>query len=121
MYPHERSLVRKLADKPFTIIGVNSDQDLEGIREVVKEKGITWRSFQNSANDVAISEEWGVRGWPTTYLIDQDGIIRFANVRGDDLDAAIEELMAEMNHDVELVGVDHKAEDKAARAAAESN
>ena len=110
MYPHERSLVRKLADKPFAIIGVNSDKDLDTLREVVKEKGITWRSFQNSANEVPISKEWGVRTWPTTYLIDQDGKIRYFNVRGNKIDEAIEELMAEMNHDVELVGVDHKTE-----------
>ena len=25
MYPHERSLVERLKDKPFTILGVNSD------------------------------------------------------------------------------------------------
>lgn len=118
MYPHERSLVRRLADKPFTIIGVNSDDNIEELREVVKEKGITWRSFQNSANEVPISQDWGVRGWPTTYLIDQDGKIRYYNIRGGDIDAAIEELMAEMNYDVELVGVDHEAEDKAAREAA---
>ena len=27
MYPHERSLVKTLADKPFALIGVNSDAD----------------------------------------------------------------------------------------------
>ena len=37
MYPHERSLVKQLADKPFALIGVNSDSDLEKIRETVKE------------------------------------------------------------------------------------
>ena len=29
MYPHERSLVEKLKDKPFVILGVNSDKDRE--------------------------------------------------------------------------------------------
>ena len=28
MYPHERSLVKKMADKPFASVGVNSDKDL---------------------------------------------------------------------------------------------
>jgi hypothetical protein len=31
MYPHERSLVKRLADEPFAIIGVNSDKDHEGV------------------------------------------------------------------------------------------
>ena len=40
-------LVKKLADKPFTIIGVNSDKDLEEIRGIVNKKNISWRSFWN--------------------------------------------------------------------------
>lgn len=125
MYPHERSLVRRLADKPFTIIGVNSDQDiaqksLDEIQEIVKEKSLTWRSFQNTSNEEKISTTWNVTGWPTTYLVDKDGVIRYKNVRGEKLDKALEELMAEMGEEVELVGVDHEAEDEAALKAAKS-
>ena len=114
-----------MADKPFTIIGVNSDQDvankdLEEIRQVVKDKSLTWRSFQNTSNEEKISTTWNVSSWPTTYLIDKDGKIRYKNVRGDKLDKALEELMAEMGEEVELVGVDHEAEDEAALAAAKS-
>lgn len=123
MYPHERSLVRLMADKPFTIIGVNSDQDigrkdLKQIREVVKAKNLTWRSFQNTSPEEKISSTWNVRGWPTTYLIDKDGVIRHKGLRGAKLDEALEELMAEMGHEVSLVGVDHEAEDEAAMEAA---
>ena len=32
MYPHERSLVKKLKDQPFALIGVNSDRDLEKLK-----------------------------------------------------------------------------------------
>ena len=45
MYPHERSLVKALAGQPFVILGVNSDQDRDGIKETVKKEEITWRSF----------------------------------------------------------------------------
>ncbi len=116
MYPHERSLARRMADKPFAIIGVNSDRDLEGIRSTVKEKSITWRSFWNGKEGTRgpISKAWKVTGWPTTYLIDKDGVIRYKGLRGKALDTAIEELMAEMGEEVELVGVDHEAEDAAA-------
>ena len=120
MYPHERSLVRRLADKPFAIIGVNSDRDLEQIRKTVKEKSITWRSFWNGEEGTRgpISTKWNVSGWPTTYLIDAKGVIRYKNVRGEALDEALEELMAEMGESVELVGIDHESEDKEALAAA---
>jgi hypothetical protein len=47
MYPHERSLVKRLADKPFALIGVNSDGDKEVLAPRLKEEGIVWRSFWN--------------------------------------------------------------------------
>jgi hypothetical protein len=113
MYPHERSLVRHLAGKPFAIVGVNSDADLEAIRKVTKSKQITWRSFWNGPDGTKgpISTQWSVASWPTTYLIDKDGVIRYKNVRGKSLDAALEVLMAEMGEEVSLVDIDHEAAD----------
>ena len=112
MYPHERSLVKQLSGKPFSLIGVNSDADLEEIREVVKEKNITWRSFQNEQEDGKISSAWGVTGWPTIYVLDKDGVVRYKNVRGEKMDAAIEELLGEMGHEVEITHDDHSDDKK---------
>ena len=44
MYPHERSLVQRLQDKPFALIGVNSDPK-ERVRAALERENITWRSF----------------------------------------------------------------------------
>ena len=90
MYPHERSLVKDYADRPFALLGVNSDKDREKLKEVMKEKELNWRSFWNGGSTRGpISTEWKVTGWPTIYIIDHEGVIREKNVRGDDLDAAI--------------------------------
>ena len=104
MYSHERSLVKQLADKPFAIVGVNSDKNREKICSVVNEKNISWRSFWNGSEGPGghISTKWNVSSWPTTYLLDADGKIRFKNLRGEKMDKAITELMAEMGHDVDL-------------------
>jgi hypothetical protein len=103
MYPHERSLVKQLSDKPFAIIGVNSDSDREKIREVVQEKNLTWRSFWNeSGPNGKISDDWKISGWPTIFIIDAQGIIRYKNVREKKLDEAIEVLVAEMGHDLQI-------------------
>ncbi len=83
MYPHERSLVKKFADRPFAIIGVNSDRDREKIKETCKKEQITWRSFWNGGSTGGpISSRWNVSGWPTTYVLDHTGVIRAKNVRG---------------------------------------
>ena len=117
MYPHERSLVRTLADKPFAIVGINSDKSPTIAKDVCVPKNISWRSFMNVQGEQKISDKWKVAGWPTTYLIDKDGVIRFKNLRGDKLDRAIEVLMAEMDIEIDLAEVDHEADDKKAMEA----
>ena len=95
MYPHERSLVKDYAGRPFALVGVNSDRDRDDIIRIKEEKDLTWRSFWNGGSTCGpISTAWNVRGWPTIYVLDHEGVIRYKNVRGDDLDAAIEELVA---------------------------
>ncbi len=104
MIPHERSLVKQLSDKPFALIGVNSDGEIEDARKAVEELKINWRSFWNGENGTfgPIAVKWNIDSWPTTYLIDAKGIIRYKDERGEDLDKAIEKLMAEAGHEVEL-------------------
>ena len=96
MYPHERSLVDRLRGEPFAIVGINSDTDREALKKTMVEESITWRSFWNGGSTSGpISTRWNVSGWPTIYVIDVDGKIRFKNVRGEKLDEAIETLLAE--------------------------
>ncbi len=98
MYPHERSLVKRLKDQPFALIGVNSDPDLDTLRKVRVEKELTWRSFWNGLDGTSgpISTKWGVTGWPTIYVLDDKGVIRFKDVRGEKMDEAVNQLLAEM-------------------------
>ena len=101
MYPHERSLVKKLADLPFALLGVNSDKDLEKLAVRREKEGITWRSFWNGPKGTGgpISTEWDVMGWPTIYILDADGIIRARNQRGEAMEEVVLELLAEMARD----------------------
>ena len=98
MYPHERSLVKRLADAPFALIGVNSDADKGALRPRMAEENITWRSFWNGPKGTGgpISESWNVQSWPTIYVLDENGVIRFKNVRGEAMDQAVDTLLAEM-------------------------
>jgi hypothetical protein len=100
MYPHERSLVKKMEAKPFALIGVNSDMDRDALKEVLKTENITWRSFWNGKQGTSgpISTKWNVQGWPTLYVLDHKGIIRhkWLGSPGDKvMDEAIEKLVKE--------------------------
>ena len=97
MYPHERSLVKKLSGKPFSILGVNSDKDLLALRETVVEERITWRSWWDDGSvNGPIQTSWQVLQRPTIHLLDAKGVIRYKNVQPEGLDAAINELLAEV-------------------------
>ena|SRR5437868_15114370 len=97
MYPHERSLVARLKDKPFALIGVNSDRDKQPLKERMAKEQITWRSFWNGPKGIAgpISQAWNVRGWPMIYVLDKQGVIRYRGLPEKKIDEAVDELLAE--------------------------
>jgi hypothetical protein len=100
MYPHERSLVQRLENKPFALIGINSDGDKEALREVLEKENITWRSFWDGGTTSGpIATAWNVRGWPTIYVLDAQGRIRYRGVRGEAMDKAVDTLLAEVERD----------------------
>ncbi len=100
MYPHERSLVKRLDGKPFALIGVNSDRDKDALKDVLKKENITWRSFWNGGSTQGpISKAWKVRGWPTLYVLDEHGVIRHRWVGSPGaaaMERAVDELVAEI-------------------------
>ena len=96
MYPHERSLVKRLENKPFALLGINSDPK-ERLREVLKKENITWRSWWDGGDtNGPIARAWNVRGWPTIYILDHKGVIRFKGPRGEAMDKAVDQLLAEL-------------------------
>ena len=97
MYPHERSLVKRLAGKPFALLGVNSDKDREVLKDVMTEKEITWRSWWDGGSTRGpIASQFNVSGWPTIYVLDSKGVIRYKGVRGVAMDKAVDTLLAEI-------------------------
>jgi hypothetical protein len=98
MYPHERSLVKRLEGKPFVLLGVNSDPKTR-LKDVLKKENITWRSWWDGGSTGGpIASQWAVRGWPTLYILDHKGVIRHTHVGspGDEaLDSEIEALIKE--------------------------
>ena len=96
MYPHERSLVKRMAGKPFALIGVNSDEKTK-LKQVIKKENMTWRSWWDGGNTSGpIASKWNVHGWPTLYVLDHKGVIRFKGAREEALDKAVDQLLAEM-------------------------
>jgi hypothetical protein len=68
--------VARLKNKPFVIIGVNSDGDRQGLLNVMKKEQITWRFFWDKSTTGPIHTMWNVHLSPTTYVIGPKGVIR---------------------------------------------
>ena len=103
MWPHERSLVKQLAGKPFAVLGVNiSEPNPAALKKVVEKHNLTWRSFSDpptSEGRGAIAKKWNLPGTPTIYLIDHKGVIRhkwLGGAREKVIDSAVEELIQEV-------------------------
>ena len=95
-WPHERSLVKNLKDKPFALIGVhlnNSGDDASVVRKVMTKEQLNWRSFVDKG---AIVDKWKPAGTPSFYILDAKGVIRhkWAGAPGAKaIDAALENVI----------------------------
>ena len=96
MYPQERELVRKWAGQPFAMVSVNADGDVETLRGAIAAGDVTWRCWWDGGLGGPITTRWGVSAIPEVFVLDPKGVIRYKDVRGDDLEKAVASLMAEV-------------------------
>lgn len=95
MIPHERELVERLKDKPFALISVSVDESTEVVRKFLKKTDMPWVHWFNGPGGQLL-EDWEVEGYPTIYVIDHKGVVRFSDVRGKKMDEAVDQLLKEM-------------------------
>lgn len=89
--------MKRLADKPFVLLGVNSDEDREALKRTLLEEQITWRSWWDEGNiDGPIHTTWQIQERPAIHILDGKGVIRYKNILPEEVDAAIERLLVEL-------------------------
>lgn len=100
MVPVERALAERMQGKSFTMIGVNGDPALPDAKRAMDREKMTWPSFWNGKEGPGgpIATTWNVHGWPTIFVLDSDGIIRFkyegyGNESSNVLNGCVDELM----------------------------
>jgi hypothetical protein len=86
-----------MAGRPFALIGVNSDPELEKAQAAVKKNELNWRSFQNERQDLAaISEDWAVQGWPTVIVMDAKQNIMYRGHDGHEATKIAQQLVVQL-------------------------
>jgi thiol-disulfide isomerase/thioredoxin len=107
VYPRLRSVLERLRGRPFVLLGINTNDRREALKEVIARGEITWRCwFDGGTIDQPgpINTRWNIRGWPTFILLDHRGVVRS---KGDlhpfdtpRFDEAIEGLLMEVEADL---------------------
>jgi thiol-disulfide isomerase/thioredoxin len=78
MVPSEVRLAERMKGKPFVLVGVNGDGIRDDAKHAVEEEKMTWPSFWSiKGPDGPIPTSWNVSGWPTVFVLDSNGVIRF--------------------------------------------
>ena len=77
--------------KGFEVLSVSVDRDEEAWKNAIKEDGLSWTQVRDAENKVA--ELYAIQSIPTTFLLDQQGVIIATNLRGEALEAKLKELM----------------------------
>jgi len=94
MIPHEREMVERLKDKPFALISVSGDDKVETLRTFLEKEKMPWTHW--FAERKGILKDWNIRYFPTIYILDHTGKIRFKDLRGEKMEEAVNQLLAEV-------------------------
>ena len=95
MYPQERALVTRLEGEPFALVSVSTDADVETLKKSIASGEVTWRCWWDGEGG-PITTRWGISSFPSMFVIDKSGVIRFKDVRGEEMDKAVATLLGEM-------------------------
>ena len=75
------------------MLGICGDSNLETAHKTVTDEKINWPCWFDGSTNGTIAHQYNVTGWPTFYLIDQDGKIVARNMDRDYLADDIAELL----------------------------
>jgi hypothetical protein len=96
MLPHERSLVARMEGRPFALLGVNCDSERQTLQQISFYEHLNWPNWWNGGTRGQFTALYGIDHYPTTFVLDANGIIRYREVPGPELDQAVETLLREM-------------------------
>jgi thiol-disulfide isomerase/thioredoxin len=98
MIPRQRELVKRLEGKPFVLVSVSVDEEKDDLVKFLKKQPMPWTHWHNGPTGGVI-DAWNVTSYPTIYVLDARGVIRFKDVRDKALGEAVEALVKEAEAD----------------------
>jgi peroxiredoxin len=92
LVPDERKLIETFKDRPFALLSVNTDEDLDEAQKTAKEHKIDWPCWFDGGSG-PIANDYNVLKWPTLYLLDKNGRIVAKDLDGKHMAQEIAKLL----------------------------
>lgn len=84
----------KYKAKGFEVIGISLDEDKAAVEKFVADNKMTWSQyFDGKGWENELAQHFGISGIPATFLVGKGGKIVASNLRGEELEAAIEKAL----------------------------
>lgn len=94
--PNLVRLYKRMHDKGLEIVGVSLDRNKASWERAIADDGLTWNHVSNLQYWAdPIAQLYSVRAIPAAFVLDREGRIVAKNLRGAQLDAKIEALLAD--------------------------
>ncbi len=92
--PAMKELYAQTDREKFEIVGIVGDSPLQSVKDLIENDSISWPQIVSDSNN-QIKETYGIKGYPTTFLINPEGKIIAKDLRGQMMVDHILELLAE--------------------------
>src|SRR5688572_24583155 len=106
--PYERLMQDLYKNWPFSILSVETGSSPAVMKDRKSQEALRYRSWWDARSESggrgSIASAWNVAGYPAIYVLDGQGVIRFVDVRYEDLLKAVRQLVNEHTSIASAVG-----------------
>lgn len=94
--PNVINAYKEHKESGFEVVGISLDQNKADLEKYISENEMDWpQYFDGKGWGNEIAGKFGIQGIPATFLIGKDGKIAATNLRGDELDKKVTELLGD--------------------------
>ncbi|MBN2447934.1 MAG: TlpA family protein disulfide reductase [Phycisphaerae bacterium] len=89
--PHIRELYEKQHESGLDIISIANERQQGNLKPFIEKEKMTWHHIQDERDQ--LTRKYGIRGFPTAFVIDRDGILVWTGHPMDGMDKVVEETL----------------------------
>jgi peroxiredoxin len=95
MIPHAREMVQRFTGKTFALVSISADTEEAELRDFVRDERMNWAHLRDGPHG-SIIKSYEVEYFSSIYVLDAKGVVRYKDVRDQELEKAVQKLLAEV-------------------------